>query len=163
MNRGTGILYRLRTKRLRAFTLSELVITMVLIVIVVSSAMAAYKYLFRYTINHKQSEIQDYTMFQSILNSDVEKSELVIALASDRFVTRNYNMTETEYIVDMNFWVRKTQARQDTFFFSTESFVFETFYNSDIVHTIDLVACYDDVVIKWVKRYPEHFYWTKRR
>ncbi|GEM_PF-7053173 len=161
MNRS-GIIYRLRTKGLKAFTLSELVITMVLIVIVVSSAMAAYKYLFRYTTQRKQSDIENYTLFQSVINNDIKRSELVLALASDRFITRNYDMSETEYIVDMSYWIRKTNVRQDTFFFNTDGFVFETFYNSDIVHTIDLTACNEDVIIRWIKRYPEHFYWTKR-
>jgi len=149
-------------KKIKAFTLAEIIVALVLTVLVCSAAYYAYSYLWRYTTIRKTTELTEYTRFENIFSADIKRAESVISKSSETIITQNYNLSEVEYKIDLHYLIRKTEVRSDTFFFRTESFFFETFYkHPDLIHTINMRACNDEIIRVWKKKYPDNFYWEK--
>ncbi|MBN1113094.1 MAG: hypothetical protein JXA53_09310 [Bacteroidales bacterium] len=154
---------RLLNKKIKAFTLAEIIVALILTVLVCSAAYYAYSYLWRYTTIQKTTELAEYTKFENIFSADIKRAESVIAKSSETIITQNYNLTEVEYKIDLHHLIRKTEVRSDTFFFRTESFFFETFYeHPDLIHTINIRACNEKIIREWNKKYPENFYWKNK-
>lgn len=102
-------------KKLHAFTMMELLVTIVISSIVVSTALAVFVHINTYfsNNNNQQEEINKIISLQSLLNYDVEKAREIYCL-SDRVLLTNSESLICYKFLD-SYIIREHKANSDTF------------------------------------------------
>ncbi len=101
---------------LKAFTILELVIGMVVSSLVISMVYSIYDNISRQMIQYKnqQDELMEYNQFQSIFHKDIKWSNEIVTMDSEKIALRGTSDTIVYNFLD-NAIIRKATASLDTF------------------------------------------------
>ena len=124
----------IRHNELKAFTLLELLVGMILSGIVLAATFTAYRVVTRQyeTYRDKSKSITEVSLFVSQLEADVENA-ILITLGSENKINLQSAQRILEYRFSEKYVLRNDQSRTDTFAVSVKQI--ETFYKSEKINS----------------------------